>query len=69
MLAEKLFHSGGHLAGYLPIMSSLAAAKCSPGSYKLTAPPLSEPLALMKQIKQTVCQDSLQKTSRSIYSV
>lgn len=52
MLAEKLFQSGGRLAGYLPIMSFLAAAKCSPDSYRLTAPPLSEPLALMKQIKQ-----------------
>ncbi|MBW4885559.1 MAG: hypothetical protein KZY76_07935 [Bacillus sp. (in: Bacteria)] len=52
MLAEKLLQSGGRLAGYLPIMSFLAAAKCSPDSYRLTAPPLSEPLALMKQIKQ-----------------
>ncbi|XBO87081.1 hypothetical protein AAGG52_08765 [Bacillus licheniformis] len=30
----------------------MAAAKCSSDSYRLTAPPLSEPLALMKQIKQ-----------------
>jgi hypothetical protein len=70
MLAEKLFQSGGRLAGYLPIMSFLAAAKCSPDSYRLTAPPLSEPLALMKQIKQNGLSGLFtKKTSRSIYSV
>ncbi|MED2978258.1 hypothetical protein P4284_16340 [Bacillus swezeyi] len=52
MLADRLFQNGGHLAGYPPIMSFLAASKSSADGFKMTASLLSEPLILMKQLKE-----------------
>ncbi|MEC3606796.1 WXG100 family type VII secretion target [Bacillus glycinifermentans] len=51
MLAARLFQSGGHLTGYPPIISLLASVRPS-GSFRLTASLLSEPLVLMKQLKE-----------------
>ncbi|MCY8271920.1 hypothetical protein [Bacillus sonorensis] len=51
MLAEMLYQCGGYLADYPPIMSFLAS-KCPTVGFTLTASLLSEPLALLKQLRE-----------------